>query len=135
MRRLLLVMAGAVVAVALPIGISELSDLTQTRADPVDTSRSSIVVFDVRTQSFDGTVAEAATAQWWVCAGTVGGDVPDGRIEQVSHDEERAEGRYRVVVTPAIGPRGEQRLRGCLDDAAVDRVLSSFVSIEDVPAI
>ena len=41
---------------------------------------------------------------------------------------------FRVTVAPAIGPRGLQRLRGCLDDAVVDRVTGSFVSIADVPA-
>ena len=46
------------------IGVDELSDLTQTRPDPVDPSRSSIIVFTVDTQAYDGTVAEAAAAQW-----------------------------------------------------------------------
>jgi hypothetical protein len=128
MRRILVVLGVGVTALLLLVGLDELSDLTQTRADPVDETRASVVVFAIETQSYDGTEAEAAAAQWGVCAGTVGGEVNDQRIEQISGE------RFRVIVTPAIGPRGEQRLRGCLDDAAVDRVRSSFVSIAEVPA-
>jgi hypothetical protein len=128
MKKLLVVLAAAVVLVLGAIGVDELSDLTQTRPDPVDPSRSSIVVFDVDTQAYDGTVEEAAAAQWGVCAGTVGGE------SHAPAPDALADGRFQVTVTPAIGPRGEQRLRGCLDDAAVDRVMSSFVSITNVPA-
>jgi hypothetical protein len=128
MKKLLAVLATAVVLVLGTIGVDELSDLTQTRPDPVDPSRSSIVVFTVDTQAYDGTVAEAAAAQWGVCAGTVGGET------SASAPDPLADGHFQVTVTPAIGPRGEQRLRGCLNDAAVDRVMSSFVSIANVPA-
>jgi hypothetical protein len=94
-KRLLLVLAVAIAALVVPIGIAELSDLTQTRPDPVDDSLSSIVVFDVRTQSYDGTTAEAAAAQWGVCAGTIGGDVPGGHVEQVSSEGEDTRGGSR----------------------------------------
>lgn len=128
MKRALLVVGIGVVGMLLLVGIDELSDLTQTRPDPVDETRASVVVFEVKTQSYDGTDAEAAAAHWSVCAGTVGGEVQEPGIEQIDDTH------FRVTVAPAIGPRGLQRLRGCLDDAAVDRVTGSFVSIADVPA-
>ena len=111
------------------VGIDELSDLTQTRPDKVDYSLASVIVFEVRTHSYDGTTAEAAAAHWGVCAGTIGGEVKEPGLEQL--DDER----FRVTVVPAIGPRGQQRLTGCLNDADVDRVVGSFVSVETVPAI
>jgi hypothetical protein len=118
-------LAAVVVAV---VGIDELSDQTQTRADEVDYSRASTVVFDIRVQSYDGTPAEAAAAQWNVCAGTIGGEVREPGVEQLD------EHRFRVTVVPAVGKYGERRLVGCLDDAVVDRVMSSFVSMDNVPA-
>jgi hypothetical protein len=129
MRRLLLAVAVGATAVLLVVGIDQLSDLTQTRPDLVDHSVASVIVFEVRTHAYDGTTAEAADAQWGVCAGTIGGQVRGPGLEQLD------ESHFRVTVTPAIGPRGQQRLTGCLNDAAVDRVIASFVSIETVPAI
>jgi hypothetical protein len=128
MKRTLLLVGLAVVGMLLLVGIDELSDLTQTRPDPVDEALASVVVFEVKTQSYDGTDAEAAAAQWGVCAGTVGGETREPGIEQLDDTH------FRVTVAPAIGPRGLQRLRGCLDDATVDRVTGSFVSIAEVPA-
>jgi hypothetical protein len=129
MRRLLLALAVGATAVLLVVGIDELSDLTQTRPDKVDDSLASIIVFEIHTHAYDGTTAEAAAAHWGVCAGTIGGEVRGPGVEPL--DDER----FRVTVQPAIGPRGQQRLTGCLDDAAVDRVTGSFISHEIVPAI
>lgn len=121
--------AGLVVLALLSVpAVDALGDLTQTRPDPVDRSRASVLVFDVRTHAYDGPLDEAAAAVWGVCAGTVGGEVHGRRIDQV------AEARFQVLVAPAIGPRGTQRMRGCLNDAVVDRVHSSFVSIDEVAA-
>ena len=128
MKPALVVVAIAVVLAAVTVGVDQLSDLTQTRADHVDESLASEVVFDIRTQAYDGTIVEAAEAQWAVCAGTIGGEVRDPGLEHIDDQ------RFRVTVFPAVGTNGERRLIGCLDDAAVDRVLSSFVSIEDIPA-
>ena len=128
MKRALLILVVAVAAMLLVGGLDELADLTQTRPDRVDDTRSSVVVFDVRTRAYDGPTVEAAAAQWGVCAGTIGSEVTDPGLEQLDDTH------FRVTVNPAVGPRGTQRLRGCLNDAAVDRVLSSVVSIDEIPA-
>jgi hypothetical protein len=128
MKLALIVVAIAAVLGATTVGIDQLSDLTQTRADHVDESLASEIVFEVHTQAYDGAVIEAAAAQWQVCAGTIGGEVREPGLEQLD------ETRFRVTVVPAVGTNGKRRLVGCLDDAVVDRVISSFVSMEDVPA-
>lgn len=128
MKPALVLLVGCVLLAAAVAGIDSLSDQTQTRPDDVDTSRASSIVFQIRTQAYDGTAAEAAAAQWHVCAGTIGGDLREPGVEQV--DDEH----FRVTVVPAVGMYGQRRLVGCLNDAAVDRVSSSFVSIDDVAA-
>lgn len=128
MKAALVLAAAVVVAAVAVVGVSELSDRTQTRADEVDHSRASTIVFRIRVGAYDGTLAEAAAAQWGVCAGTIGGEVREPGVEQL--DDER----FRVTVVPAVGKYGERRLVGCLNDAAVDRVMSSFVSMDNVPA-
>jgi hypothetical protein len=128
MKPALVVLAITGVLVAAIVGIDQLSDLTQTRADHVDESLASEIVFEIHTQAYDGTVAEAAAAQWQVCAGTIGGEVREPGLEQLDDTS------FRVTVLPAVGTNGQRRLVGCLDDAVVDRVISSFVSMEDVPA-
>jgi hypothetical protein len=128
MKRALVILSVCLTAVLLVVGLDELSDLTQTRPDRVDDTIATVVEIEVQAQNYDGPLLEAARAQWAACEGTVGGETREPGLEEV------ADGRYRAMIVPAIGPRGRQRLEGCLADAVVDRVLSRPVSFETVPA-
>jgi hypothetical protein len=127
MRRALVILGVSITAVLLVAGLDVLSDLTQTRPDAVDHTIATEVSFEVETQAYDGTEAEAAEAQWAACAGTVGGTTTPSGVELVDGR------RFRVIVEPAIGPRGKQRLAGCLTDAVVDRVRTGSVAFVILP--
>jgi hypothetical protein len=128
MKRAAVILSVALTAVLLVLGLDELSDLTQTRPDHVDETVATVVELEVRARNYDGPLIEAARAQWAACEGTIGGTTQPPGLE------ETAEGRFRATIVPGIGPRGRQRLEGCLADAVVDRVLSRPVSFETVPA-
>jgi hypothetical protein len=127
MKRAIVILSVSLTAVLLVVGLDELSDLTQTRPDRVDETVATVVELHVRARNYDGPLIEAAQAQWAACEGTVGGTTAAPGLEEVG------DGRFRATIVPAIGPRGRQRLEGCLADALVDRVLSRPVSFETVP--
>jgi hypothetical protein len=110
-----------VLGLAVVIGVGELADLTQNRADPVVEGSSTVIGFDVGTRDYAGTDEEAAQALWAVCAATVG-----GRNSAVTPS---ADG-FTVSITPAIGTNGRKRLQGCLEDGTLDRVRGHIRSVE-----
>ena len=115
MRRWAIVVA-LVVAGALLVG--ELGDLTQSRPDPVRDGAVTELVLEVDVDRFGPGRDAAAGALWAVCAAQTrsraGGD---GRPEPVG------DGRYRLVLAPAVGHHERRKLVGCLEDLTIDRVL------------
>ena len=51
----------------------------------------------------------------------------DGRLDALG------DGRYRVVLRPAVGDHDERKLVGCLEDLTVDRVLGDVESFRTLP--
>ena len=44
------------------------------------------------------------------------------------------EGQFRVTTAPAVGEHAWRRLKGCLEDMTIDRVLARVVSKRDIEA-
>ena len=118
------VVLGVVVAAVGVLSVDVLGDLTQTRPDaPLSTSME--IVFDVTTRNPDRPALQAAQGLWGACQGTIerragaGDVVVDGR-------------RARVVVHPALGKHGRQRLEGCLEDFTIDRTRARVVRMREL---
>lgn len=99
-----------------------LGDLTQTRSDHPAPGAATEVVYEVILRDERRPFLPAAQSLWAACQGTMEratgpADVHlDGRIA-------------RVVVTPALGAHAQQRLRGCLEDATLDRIRGDVVAM------
>jgi len=122
MKRLAIVVAVIVVAV---VAIGELSDLTQSRPDPVREDSVTELVVAVNEDRFGPGQDAAADALWAVCAAKTSAKVVDGNsgLESLGGD------RYRVRLRPALGRHGELKLVGCLEDLTIDRVLADVKSV------
>jgi hypothetical protein len=115
-----LVALGAVVVVA----VLGLADATQNRADGLKSGTRSEVVLEVETRNvYDPDVA--AQGLWGTCQQTVD-------HKRLRSFEALGDGRFSIVVEPAIGEHDERRLVGCLEDFTIDRVLGDVIEIRDL---
>jgi len=112
--------AVALVAAAL-LGVDALGDLTQSRPDRVDAGAVTEVVLSVDHDRFAQGEDAAAQALWAVCAGQT-------RSQPTEAFAATEDGRYRVVLAPAVGEHEARKLRGCLEDLTVERVLADIES-------
>ncbi|MFD0683570.1 hypothetical protein [Actinomadura fibrosa] len=107
------------------LAVDELAERTQDRADrPVAAAASTVVIeADTRGSTGAATPDPLVTRLWEYCRGSTrpyvegGGTVPLGG------------GRYALVVRPALGEHALRRMRGCLEDAVVDRARFRVVSV------
>ena len=107
--------------------IGELGDLTQSRPDSVRDGGATELVLSVDEERFGPGQAGAAAALWAVCsAQTRSRAIGDGELRPLG------EGRYRVVLTPAVGHHEQKKLVGCLEDLTVDRVVGDVESFRTV---
>jgi hypothetical protein len=110
--------------VATVIAVMGLADATQDRRDGPNPGTRSEVVLDVETRDgFERDVA--AHGLWATCQQTV----ENKRVESF---EALGDGRFAIVVEPAIGENAKRRLVGCLEDFTIDRVLGNVVEIRDL---
>jgi len=121
MKTALVVLAMVVVAA---VGVDQLGDLTQTRSDPYVRGSRSEVTLEVKTRQPFKAPAESAVALWGACAGTVGHRLQAPGVEQAGANT------FRLTVKPALGPHARSRLRGCLHDTTIDRVVGRVTSIK-----
>lgn len=121
MRHALALLAAGALTV---VGIDALGDLTQTRPDTVVAGSVGVIVFEVSTRTPGG---EAAAAQrlWTACA-----DAETHRTGTLTAAGGR---RFRVETSPAPGTYAFRRLRGCLEDATLDRIRARIVGFRRVP--
>jgi hypothetical protein len=120
MRRLLIVIALAAGAFVV---VGELGDLTQSRPDPVRANTATELVLSVDEDRFGPGEAGAAAALWAICAAqTRSRAIEDGELRPIG------DGRYRVVLRPAVGHHEKKKLSGCLEDLTVDRVVGDVES-------
>lgn len=126
MKRALILLAMVVVAA---VAVDALGDLTQARPDNVPPGFRTEVVYDVEVNGYLQSVDDAARNLWGACAGTIAERlVVDEGVTQI------APGRYRLVLDPAIGEIGERKLRGCMEDATLERIKGDVVQVTRIPA-
>ena len=104
------------------IGVDILGDATQNRPDVVAPGSTSRLVLDVRTKGTGHPAERAVLAVWGACQ-TATGSRRDGDITPLG------DGRYALTLAPALGKHGERRLRGCLQDAVLDNVQATVISV------
>ena len=108
---LLLLVVGTIAAVDL------LADATQSRPDRVRADEVTELVVDVDVDRFNPGEAAAADALWAVCAAQT-----RSRPTTADGPEPLGDGRYRLILTPAVGEHDERKLVGCLEDLTIERV-------------
>ncbi len=114
----LLVLATTVVVIVL------MADATQYTVER-GRSGTTRVVFRVETRGYRHELDDAAIALWTPCVGAVG-------WTDVEHPRPLGDGRYLAAVRPSLGEHAERRLRGCLEDAAVDRVRGDVIETQQL---
>lgn len=121
MKRIAIGVAAAVLGVVV---IDVLADFTQTRPDRT-LGTSMEIVFDVTTRNPNRPALQAAQGLWGACQGTI--ERRAGPADVVVEGQ-----RARVVVHPALGEHGRQRLQGCLEDLTIDRTRARIVRMREL---
>lgn len=110
---------GVVVAAGIALFIDALGDATQTRPDRLVPGSRTVIELQMSTR--DGSSAfDAARALWVAC----GGDAED-----VTPVGDHQPDRYLAEAEPAMGPNAMRKVRGCLEDLTLDRILADVVSV------
>lgn len=108
------------------VGIDRLGDLTQTRPDVMRPGVQTVVDVTLRGAVADRDPDRVIGHLWSVCTGP---DVFRGRplpAPTVAHGDD---GAVRIVVDTDIGAHGIDRLRGCLNDATIDKVQATVAGV------
>ncbi|GLW47975.1 hypothetical protein Stsp02_36370 [Streptomyces sp. NBRC 14336] len=116
---------GAALLAALVVG---LADLTQTREEEADESAATSVVVqvDLRDKSMDEARRSLAARQVWErCRDSTSVPLNHAALGDLG------DGLYAGVVRPALTDHDRLRLRGCLEDATLERVSLTVVGIGD----
>ncbi|MFF0202875.1 hypothetical protein [Streptomyces sp. NPDC005017] len=119
---------GSALLAALIVG---LADLTQTRAEPHDPSEATSVLvrLDVRDQNMTAERRSLAARQMWEgCRGSTYIALHKATFGNLG------DGFYAGVVRPALTENDRLRLRGCLEDASLERVHLTVVGMDDAEA-
>lgn len=116
------VLAGGVAA------IDWLGDALQSRPDNRRGDVATRVDVELRGASSAARPTQAAATLWGTCSHVLRGSVGSAAIHDIGG------GSVRLVIPVEIGEHAEERLRGCLQDAVVDRVQATVVAWESVPA-
>jgi hypothetical protein len=122
-QALVLVLLGAIAVVVIDV----LGDATQTRPDPQRPRSRTELVFRVQTVEPRLPALGAAQALWGACQGTAPRTVLEPGLTEVG------DGRFRLVVQPALGRHARDRMTGCLEDVTLDRIKGKVVSMRELP--
>lgn len=127
-RSLFLPLAAVTVVAALAVGgIDWLGDAIQTRPEVRREGVSTRIEIELRGSRSVARPEQSAAILWGTCSHVLHGSVGPATISSLGG------GRMELVVPTDIGPRAEERVRGCLEDAVVDRVQASVVTLEPLP--
>jgi hypothetical protein len=126
MKKLVVVLALVIVTIG---GLDVLADATQSRPDPVRAGEVTELVLAVDEDRFGPGEAAAADALWAVCAAQT-----KSRPTTPGGPEALGDGRYRVVLAPAVGEHDRRKLVGCLEDLTIDRVRGNVLAFRHSPA-
>jgi hypothetical protein len=127
--RMLVRLVAAVAMLALSVAtIDWLGDTLQTRPDERRPDVTTQIHVELRGARSTARPEQVAATLWGTCSHVLHGSVPAATIREV------AGGRIQLTVQMHVGSHAEERLRGCLQDAVVDRVQATVVSLERVSA-
>ena len=119
---------GAALLTALVVG---LADLTQTREQSVSGSEATSVLVQVDVRGADMTAerqALAAQQVWERCRDSTSVPLNHATLGSLG------DGMFAGVVRPALAEHDRMRLRGCLEDAALDRAHLTVMGMGDTDA-
>lgn len=122
MRRLLTTM---LVTAILGVGLFGLREATQNRPDVVREGTATELTLHVRTKGGYSPLL-GAQGLWAMCQQTVSDTQVREPLAQVG------DGRFTIVVEPALGTNAGKRLGGCLEDATVPRVSADLTDRRDL---
>ena len=112
----------AILVTVAVVAVVALAGATQSRPDSIRDGTATELRLDVFSNSrIDPT--SAAVRLWEACSGTVPGIV---KARSVEGSGTKTVG---IELRPAIGPNGEKRLRGCLEDATLDKIQAAVVHV------
>lgn len=122
-RALALVTVGLVASVGATGLIDLVADAIQTRPDPTEAGVRTTVEVQLRGATADQHTERSAAQLWGTCSHVL-------HSRGVGTNVEVLESRRVAFIIPSdVGTHGRQRLRGCLEDAVVDRVQATVVAI------
>lgn len=119
---------GAALLAALVVG---LADLTQTREQSASGSEATSVLVQVDVRGGDMTAerqALAAQQVWERCRDSTSVPLNQSALGSLG------DGMFAGVVRPALAEHDRMRLRGCLEDAALDRAHLTVMGMGDTDA-
>ncbi|WP_043675034.1 hypothetical protein [Streptomyces xylophagus] len=119
---------GAALLTALVVG---LADLTQTREQSANDSEATSVLVQVDVRGSDMTAerqALAAQQVWERCRDSTSVPLNHATLGSLG------DGMFAGVVRPALAEHDRMRLRGCLEDAALDRAHLTVMGMSDTDA-
>ena len=102
---------------ALGLGVLVLRSATMAETDRLVPGTVTSLAFEVDRRGGPGT-DDDARALWAVCSRVLSADQREAELEVGSA------GSASVEVSPAIGKHQQRRLKGCLEDATLDRALA-----------
>ena len=127
-RSILLPMLAVVVVTLMAFGgIDWLGDAIQTRPEVRREGVTTRVEVELRGSRSATRPEQTAAILWGTCSHTLRGAVGPATITSLGG------GRIELLVPADITPGAEARVRGCLQDAVVDRVQASVVSVDPAP--
>jgi len=116
------VLGATILVVVAVASVIALAGATQSRPDVIREGTSTEITLQIFGDSHISPTS-AAVRLWEACSGTVPRAV----------DAHSFEGSGWTSVTiglePAVGPNGERRLRGCLEDATLDKIQAAVVGV------
>jgi len=122
-RALALILAGGLGSVGATGVIDLVADAIQTRPDVVEAATHTTIEVRLRGATADQYTERSAAHLWGTCSHVLYNRGIGTTIEVLDA------GQVAFVVPSDIGPHGRQRLRGCLEDAVIDRVQARVVRI------
>jgi hypothetical protein len=127
-RGWLLPLAAVVVVTGLGFGgFDWLEDSLETRPDIQREHVSTVISVEMRGARSTAWPAQAAATLWGTCSHVLHGKVGPAMIDDLG------DGRFDITVPTYIGTYAEGRMRGCLEDALVDRVQARVIGLESIP--
>jgi hypothetical protein len=128
-RSVLLPLAVVIVVVGLVAGgFDWLEDRLESRPDARQENVSTQIDVELRGARSAAWPAQAAATLWGTCSHVLHGTIGPASIV------DNGGGRFAITVPTYIGQHAEDRVRGCLEDALIDRMQASVIAVETIPA-